>query len=102
TALDAVPGSDTTGLPPEKPFTTIPVPVSFSGMANTRWWTFEENRTNFGDVDASTTDLAKLLFMEFALVYANDWFVVPSTLPVGMLAKLDGRPVSNVFRERFR
>lgn len=101
TALDAVPGSDATGLPPEKPFTTIPVPVSFSGMANTRWWTFEEKRTNFGDVDASTTDLAKLLFMEFALVYANDWFVVPSTLPVGMLATLRGLAVSNVFGERF-
>jgi hypothetical protein len=100
-ALDAVPGSDVTGLPPDAPFTTIPVPVSFSGMPNTRWWTFEEKRTNFGDIDASTTDLAKLFFMEFALVYSNDWFVVPCTLPAGALAKLQGLAVTNVFGERF-
>ncbi len=101
TTLDTGPGSNPSGLPPDKPFTTIPVPVSFSGMANTRWWAFEDKRTNFGDIDASTTDLAKLLFMEFALVYSNDWFVVPSTLPVGTLAKLQGLAVSNVFGERF-
>ena len=75
---------NTTGLPPDAPFTTIPVPVSFSGMPNTRWWTFEDHATNFGNIDASTTDLAKLLFMEFALVYSNDWFVVPCTLPSGV------------------
>ena len=38
-----------------------------------RWWAFEDGRTNFGEVRADTTDLAKLLFLEFALVYANDW-----------------------------
>jgi len=100
-ALDPVAGSEITGLPADAPFTTIPVPVSFSGMANTRWWSFEDKRTNFGDIDASTTDLAKLLFMEFALVYSNDWFVVPATLPAGALAKLQGLAVTNVFGERF-
>jgi len=100
-ALDPVPGSDVTGLKPDGPFTTIPVPVSFSGMPNTRWWSFEERRTNFGDIDAATTDLAKLLFMEFALVYSNDWFVIPRTLPAGALAKIQGLAVSNVFGERF-
>jgi hypothetical protein len=100
-ALGPVPNSNETGLKPDTPFTTIPVPVSFSGMPNTRWWAFEEKKTNFGDIDASTTDLAKLLFMEFALVYSNDWFVVPSTLPAGTLVKIQGLAVSNVFGERF-
>ena len=98
--LGSVPGSETTGLPPDKPFTTIPIPVSFSGMPNTRWWTFEDHATNFGDIDASTTDLAKLLFMEFALVYSNDWFVIPCTLPSGSLARVRGMAVTNVFGER--
>jgi hypothetical protein len=70
-------------------------------MPNTRWWTFEDHAINFGDIDASTTDLAKLLFMEFALVYANDWFVIPCTLPSGSLAKIQGLAVTNVFGERF-
>ena len=96
----ALPGSETTGLPPDAPFTTIPIPVSFSGMPNTRWWTFEDHATNFGDIDASTTDLAKLLFMEFALVYSNDWFVIPCTLPSGSLARVRGMAVTNVFGER--
>ena len=100
-ALGAVPGSEVTGLPPDDAFTTIPIPVSFSGMANTRWWAFEDHQTNFGDIDASTTDLAKLLFMEFALVYANNWFVVPRTLPSGALAKVQGLAVTSVFGERF-
>ena len=78
----------------------IPVPVSFAGMPNTRWWTFEDRKTNFGDVGASTTDLAKLMFLEFALVYANDWFVVPWTLPAGVIATVRGLAVTTVFGER--
>lgn len=100
-SLGNVAGSETTGLPPDTPFTTIPVPVSFSGMPNTRWWAFEDHATNFGNIDASTTDLAKLLFMEFALVYSNDWFIVPCTLPSGILARVRGLAVTNVFGERF-
>jgi hypothetical protein len=100
-ALGAVPGSTVTGLPPDAPQTMIPVPVSFAGMPNTRWWAFEDAKTNYGDIDASTTDLAKLLFLEFALVYANDWFVIPYTLPAGAVATITGFVVDNVFGERF-
>src|SRR5439155_16027818 len=53
-ALGNVPGSATTGLPPDKPRTMIPAPVSFSGMPNTRWWTFDDRATNFGGLDAGT------------------------------------------------
>src|SRR5262249_1989154 len=99
--LAPVPGSDVTGLPPDVPQTMIPIPVSFSGMPNTRWWAFEDRKTNFGDIDANTTDLAKLLFMEFALVYANDWFVIPYTLSAGAIATIRGFAVENVFGDRF-
>ena len=81
--------------------TTLPVPVTFTGMPNTRWWSFEERKTNYGDVDASTTDLAKLMFLEFALIYANDWFVIPFTLASGSLANVRGLAVTNTFGERF-
>jgi hypothetical protein len=100
-ALDTVTGSETTGVPADTVGTTIPVPVSFAGMPNTRWWTFEDRKTNFGDIDAATTDLAKLLFIEFALVYSNDWFVIPYTLPSGTIATMRGFVVNNVFGERF-
>jgi hypothetical protein len=98
--LGAVAGSTTTGLPPDTPQTLIPTPVTFSGMPNTRWWSFEDHRTNLGDIDASTTDLAKLLFMEYALIYANDWFIIPRTLPLGAVAAVRGLAITNVFGDR--
>jgi hypothetical protein len=99
-ALEEVPGSETTGLPPDAPRTMIPVPVTFSGMPNTRWWSFEDGKTNLGDVDAGTTDLAKLLFLEFALVFGNDWFAIPYTLPASSISSVRALVVTNVFGER--
>jgi hypothetical protein len=99
-ALEEVPGSETTGLPPDAPRTMIPVPVTFSGMPNTRWWSFEDGKTNLGDVDAGTTDLAKLLFLEFALVFGNDWFAIPYTLPASSISSVRAFVVTNVFGER--
>ncbi|EKV01582.1 hypothetical protein Lepto7375DRAFT_3753 [Leptolyngbya sp. PCC 7375] len=81
--------------------TLIPTPVLFSGMPNTRWWAFENRKTNFGDIKADTTELAKLLLIEFGLIYANDWFLMPYTLPVGSVAQIEGMTVTNVFGERF-
>lgn len=78
----------------------IPVPVNFDGMPNTRWWTFEDGRTNFGNIKPSTRDVGKLLFIEFALIYANDWFLLPVTLPAGSIAAVKGLSVTNVFGER--
>lgn len=84
--------------PPTRSF--IPTPLSFVGMPHTRWWTFEDSRTNFGDVNPGTTDLAKLMLIEFGLVYANDWFLFPLTLPVGTLTGIKGLAVTNAFGER--
>ncbi|MCM4161703.1 hypothetical protein FHG64_02740 [Antarcticibacterium flavum] len=78
----------------------FPVPVYFDGMPDTRWWKFEDGRVNFGDIKPDTTDVNKLLFMEFGLVYANDWFIVPLTLPAGSIADIRGLSVTNVFGEK--
>ena len=69
----------------------MPTTVQFDGMPNTRHWAFEEGATNFGDIDPDTTDIAKLLLIEFGLVFANDWFLLPIDLPVGSLTA-DPRP----------
>jgi hypothetical protein len=79
----------------------VPVPVTYNGMPNARYWAFEDGRTSFGDVTASTTDLATLLFCEFALVYGNDWFLLPCDLPLGSLAHVRGLRVTTVFGESF-
>jgi hypothetical protein len=77
-----------------------PTAISFDGMPNTRWWTFEEGRTNFGDIDPEKPDLNKLMLMEFGLVYANDWFLLPLTVPAGSVSLVKGLAVTNVFGER--
>ncbi len=79
----------------------MPNPVRFDGMPHTRWWRFEDGKTNFGDIKPDTTDLIKLMLIEFGLVYANDWFLLPVTLPTGSLCDIKGLVVSNVFGERF-
>jgi hypothetical protein len=85
---------------PPEPSTVIPTPVVFEGIPDARWWAFEDRRTNFGDVDAATTDIAKLMFLEFGLVTSNDWFLVPAELPTGIVAEVRGIAVTNVFGER--
>jgi hypothetical protein len=79
----------------------IPTPVTFQGMPDPRWWALEDRKTDFGSVTPATTDLAQLLLMEFGLVYANDWFLVPFRIPAGTLALVEGLAVTNNFGERF-
>jgi len=93
-------GSSEPELPVPSTQVVLPTPVSFDGMPNTRWWAFEDGRTNFGDVKPDTTDLAKLLLIEFGLIYANDWFLVPYALPAGSVVHIKGMAVTNVFGER--
>lgn len=82
------------------PLSFIPVQISYDGMPNTRWWAFEDRKTNFGDINPKTQDLSKLLFIEFGLVYANDWFLISYPLPAGSIARVKGMAVTNVFGER--
>lgn len=106
-ALERRPGQtalDEPGAAPataERVHTFLPASIVFEGMPNTRWWAFEDRRTNFGDVSPDRIDLGKLLLLEFGLVYANDWFVLPYTVPVGTVTRVSGIAVSTVFGERF-
>jgi len=103
-SFDAVaPTEGYTGGTKQTPQVTsfMPTTVQFDGMPNTRHWAFEEGATNFGDIDPDTTDIAKLLLIEFGLVFANDWFLLPIDLPVGSFTAIRGLAVTNVFGERF-
>ena len=80
---------------PEEEF--IPVPVNFKGMPNSRWWAFEDAKIDFGSLDVKTTDLGKLLLMEFALIYGDDWFQIPIPLKIGSICKIKSLQVQDVF-----
>ena len=78
----------------------VPTQIEFSGMPNVRWWEIEERRTSFGSIRASTSDLPLLTLAEFGLIYGNDWSVIPCNLPVGILARIRGLIVTDVFGVR--
>jgi hypothetical protein len=65
-------------------FDFLPNHLTFRGMPDPRWWNFEDSVTDFGQLDTEHVDLAKLLVMEFAFVYGNDWFQVPVPVTVGI------------------
>jgi hypothetical protein len=69
-------------------------------MPDARWWSFEDAVTDFGQLDADHVDLAKLLVMEFALIYGNDWFSIPVPTPIGTLARVTTLVVTDTFGVR--
>ena len=85
---------------PEITRTVIPAPVSFRGMPATRFWEFEDAQVDFGSVDAGPTDLARMLLVEFALAYGNDWFVIPIELEVGSLYRTRSLVITDTFGVR--
>lgn len=80
------------GAPPPKVETLdralIPTRLSFRGMPARRWWEFEDGQTDFGSVKAAPEDLARMMMTEFALIYGNDWFILPLDLEVGTLSQI--------------
>jgi hypothetical protein len=88
------------GPPEEDPLSFLPAPVSFGGMPSPRYWEMEDRKTEFADIDANTTDVAKLLLTEFALVFGNDWCVFPYEVSVGSLCELRALLVTDDFGEQ--
>jgi hypothetical protein len=97
TSLGTAGGPVTTGTVTR---TVVPGEMRFSGMPNPRWWSFEDGRTDFGAMSPDSTDLVKTLFLEFALVFSDDWFLLPCDLEDGTLARVDGVMVTDVFGQR--
>jgi hypothetical protein len=102
-AFSVDPGAPLGGAHPPEPAlsrTVFPAPVRYSGMPLPRWWALEDGKTNFAAVRPDSTDLARLVFLEFALVFSNDWYQLPCDLPAGTIARIRGLVVTDVFGHR--
>lgn len=84
----------------EQLLTVIPTEAKFAGAPNSRWWQFENGSVDLGNINAGTTDITKLIFTEFALLYNADWLLVPFRAPVGTLCEIKGIVVTDVFGEQ--
>jgi len=78
----------------------LPIRVTFRGMPDARWWNFEDGQTDFGQLDAEHVDLAKMLVMEFALIYGNAWYEIPLPTQLGTLSRVTLLVVSDTFGQR--
>ena len=79
--------------------TAIPAPASFRGMPAPRFWEFEDAQVNLASVDAGPTDLLRMLLVDFAVNYGNDWFVIPVELDVGSLCRSRSLIITDTFGE---
>jgi len=85
----------------EQLLSVIPVEAKFAGAPNSRWWQFENGSVDLGNISAQITDLSKLVFTEYALMYNTDWLLVPYRVPVGTLCEIKGIVVTDVFGQQF-
>ena len=91
-----------------QPFTGVPITVAhevpthtrFPGMPAPRFWDFESGDIPWPDVDATRSEMAKLLVVDFAMLYGVDMFVVPLVLDVAKAVTIDTLVVYDVFGGR--
>ncbi|MFB6837221.1 hypothetical protein [Streptomyces sp. NPDC056361] len=93
--LDPAPGEGS-----EVVATSLPAPASFAGAPAPRWWEFEDARVDLGSLTAERRDLARLLLVEYAVVYGNDWYLMPLRTPVGSVVHVDSLVVTDSFGRR--
>ncbi len=90
-------GAASDGAPKRHMHTLLPTPVTYPGMPANRWWQFEDARVWFGGAETEAGDLARMLLIEFATVYGNDWFIAPLELDTGTLTYVKALVVEDTF-----
>jgi hypothetical protein len=95
-AGEGVPGA-TAGTPERWVHAGLPTRVGYPGMPANRWWELEDGAVSFPHVEAEGGDLARLLLVEFASVYGNDWFVAPCDVRFGTVLAVEGVVVVDTF-----
>lgn len=85
----------------EKFFTFIPTMAEFAGTPDKRLWAFEDRKVYMGNADLDTEDLANAMVLQYVTMYSNDWLLTPMELNTGMISKLSGIIVTDVFGTRY-
>jgi hypothetical protein len=93
-------GEEEVRVEPER-FTVLATPLRFPGMPADRYWQFEDGQVHLGRLDAQPHDLARLCVAEFAMIYGNDWLVVPLTVQGASFTRVDEVAYTTTFGERF-
>ena len=81
------------------PQSMLATPLRFTGQPADRYWEFEDSQVNLGALQVQPHDLARLLLVEFATVYGNDWLVAPVDVPFGSYTELTSVTYTTTFGE---
>jgi hypothetical protein len=81
--------------------TMMASPLRYAGMPADRLWQFEDGAVNLGQLEVQRYDLARLCFVEFAMIYGNDWFVVPVDVDTGSFVVTTELVYTTTFGDRF-
>jgi hypothetical protein len=79
----------------------MPTPASYRGMPAARFWEFEQGDVDYGALETGREDLTRLLLTEFALIYGNDFFVLPLDLQIGALCRIRSLELTDTFGGRW-
>ncbi|MDO1444626.1 hypothetical protein Q0590_00105 [Rhodocytophaga aerolata] len=90
-------GTPDLSLVQRKLISVLPSDLSFPGMPLPRWWQFEDFKVDIGSIKANINEIPKLLLAEFALIYSNDWMLLPYDVEVGSLCNIHNLVVQDVF-----
>lgn len=77
-------------------------PLRYAGMPSDRLWQFEDGSVNLGRLEVQAHDLARLCFVEFAMVYGSDWFTVPLDCPAGAFTTVRSLVYTTTFGESIK
>jgi len=80
----------------------VPGGVVYRGMPSPRFWELEDARVAFGATrrELDQQSVGALLVLEYALVFGNDWFLVPLELAVGSVSRVTRLAVHDTFGDR--
>jgi hypothetical protein len=84
-------------LPAAVSGTGPPHPLDPPGTPPRRYWTLEDGNINLAEVTVSPDDLARMLIVEFATVYGNDWYLLSLQLPNGAVHQISQLTITNSF-----
>jgi hypothetical protein len=84
---------------PTQPMHLLPSRVTFPGMPAERFWELEDATVDLGAVSAAVEDLGRLVTVEFATVFGNDWWSVPVRANFGSLVGVRSLVVRDTFGE---
>lgn len=80
--------------------TAVPSTVQYRGMPARRYWELEDGAVDWNAVDAGPGDAARMLLVDFAVVFSDDWSVIPIDVDADTLVRVTSVVVTDTFGVR--